>query len=75
MLLKAEGPEELATIAAAVDAAYANDSSLRRLRFFRELLSGARRPQPGDLADRLSPPGHRKHIVLNQPVHSGDADR
>jgi len=55
VLLKADGPEELATIAAAVDAAYANDSSLRRLRFFRELLSGARRPRPGDLADRLSP--------------------
>ena len=55
VLLKAEGPEELATIAAAVDAAYANDASLRRLRFFRELLSGARRPKPGDLADRLTP--------------------
>ena len=54
-LLKAEGPEELATVAAAVDAAYANASSLRRLRHFRELLSGARRPQPGDLADRLGP--------------------
>ncbi len=55
VLLKAEGPEELATIAGAVDAAYANDASLRRLRFFRELLSGSRRPQPGDLADRLAP--------------------
>src|SRR6478609_2479802 len=55
VLLKAEGPEEQATIAGAVDAAYANDASLRRLRFFRELLSGARRPRPGDLADRLSP--------------------
>ncbi len=54
VLLKAEGPEELATIAGAVDAAYANDPSLRRLRHFRELLSGSRRPQPGDLADRLS---------------------
>lgn len=54
VLLKADGPEELATISGAVDAAYANDSSLRRLRHFRELLSGARRPQPGDLADRLS---------------------
>ncbi len=54
VLLQAEGPEESATIAAAVDAAYANDSSLRRLRYFRELVSGARRPQPGDLADRLS---------------------
>ncbi|WP_081996053.1 VirB4 family type IV secretion/conjugal transfer ATPase [Croceibacterium mercuriale] len=55
VLLKAEGPEELATIAGAVDAAYANAPHLRRLRFFRELLSGTRRPQAGDLADRLSP--------------------
>jgi len=55
VLLKAEGPEELATIAAAVDAAYANDAALRRLRHFRELLAGARRPEPGDLADRLGP--------------------
>ena len=54
VLLKAEGPEEHATIASAVDAAYANDPSLRRLRYFKELVSGARRPQPGDLADRLS---------------------
>ncbi|UVI39256.1 VirB4 family type IV secretion/conjugal transfer ATPase [Qipengyuania spongiae] len=54
VLLKANGPEEEATIAGAVDAAYANDASLRRLRHFRELLSGARRPQPGDLADRLA---------------------
>ncbi|QZH75775.1 MAG: VirB4 family type IV secretion/conjugal transfer ATPase [Erythrobacter sp.] len=54
VLLKAEGPEESATIASAVDAAYANDPSLRRLRHFKELVSGSRRPQPGDLADRLS---------------------
>ncbi|MFB0612698.1 VirB4 family type IV secretion/conjugal transfer ATPase [Aurantiacibacter poecillastricola] len=54
VLLQAEGPEEHATIASAVDAAYSNDSSLRRLRYFKELVSGARRPQPGDLADRLS---------------------
>ncbi|MFN7157621.1 MAG: VirB4 family type IV secretion/conjugal transfer ATPase, partial [Erythrobacter cryptus] len=53
VLLKAEGPEELATIAAAVDATYANDPRLRRLRHFKELLAGARRPEPGDLADRL----------------------
>ena len=52
-LLKAEGPEEEQAIAGAVDAAYANDASLRRLRHFKELLSGTRRPQPGDLADRL----------------------
>lgn len=54
VLLNAEGPEELATVSQAVDAAYANDGSLRRLRHFKELLSGARRPEAGDLADRLS---------------------
>lgn len=54
VLLNAEGPEELATVSQAVDAAYGNDSSLRRLRHFKELLSGARRPEAGDLADRLS---------------------
>lgn len=54
VLLAADGPEEFATISAAVDATYENDASLRRLRHFRELLAGARRPQPGDLADRLS---------------------
>jgi type IV secretion system protein VirB4 len=53
VLLSASGPEELATIAGAVDAAYANDPSLRRLSHFRELLAGSRRPQPGDLASRL----------------------
>lgn len=54
VMLKAEGPEELGTIAQAVDATYENDPRLRRLRHFRELLAGTRRPQPGDLADRLS---------------------
>ena len=54
VMLNAEGPEELGTIAAAVDATYENDPRLRRLRHFRELLAGTRRPQPGDLADRLS---------------------
>ena len=53
VLLKAEGPEEEALIAAAVDAAYANDARLRRLTHFRELLAGTRRPEPGDLASRL----------------------
>ena len=53
VLLKANGPEELATIAGAVDAAYHNDPSLRRLSHFRELLAGARRPEPGDPASRL----------------------
>jgi type IV secretion system protein VirB4 len=54
VLLQADGPEEFSTISAAVDATYANDPSLRRLRHFKELLAGARRPEPGDLADRLS---------------------
>lgn len=53
VLLAASGPEELASIAGAVDAAYSNDASLRRLTHFRELLSGSRRPEPGDLASRL----------------------
>jgi len=53
VLLEAKGAEELATIANAVDAAYANDATLRRLSHFRELLSGSRRPEPGDLASRL----------------------
>lgn len=53
VLLSAQGPEELATIAGAVDAAYANEPSLRRLSHFRELLAGTRRPEPGDLAGRL----------------------
>lgn len=53
VLLAASGPEELSTVASAVDAAYANEPSLRRLSYFRELLAGARRPQPGDLASRL----------------------
>ena len=53
VLLAAEGPDELATIAMAVDAAYVNDPSFRRLSHFRELLAGHRRPQPGDLAHRL----------------------
>ena len=53
VLLAAKGPEELASIAGAVDAAYAYDASLRRLSHFRELLAGSRRPEPGDLASRL----------------------
>jgi len=53
VLLAADGPEELAIIAAAVDAAYTNDAAFRRLSHFRELLAGSRRPQPGDLAHRL----------------------
>jgi len=53
VLLKADGPEEFAIISTAVDAAFANVPSLRRLRHFKELLAGAKRPVAGDLADRL----------------------
>ncbi len=53
VLLGSTGAEEAAMITAAVDAAYANDPSLRRLTHFRELLAGTRRPTPGDLASRL----------------------
>ena len=40
-------------VAAAVDANFDQLPALRRLRWFRELLSGANRPQAGDLAHRL----------------------
>lgn len=53
VLLQAQGAQEHATIAMAVDAAYANDAGLRRLTHFRELLAGSRRPEPDDLAGRL----------------------
>ena len=54
VLLNTDDPEELAIIASAVEASYKNDPSLRRLLHFKELLSGSRRPERGDLADRLS---------------------
>lgn len=47
--------EDNATIAAAVAANYDQEPAFRRLRFFRELFLGGRRPAPGDLASRLSP--------------------
>jgi type IV secretion system protein VirB4 len=55
VLLQASGPEESATIAAAVDACYEHDAQFRRLRYFRELLAGGRRPEEGDLCARLAP--------------------
>lgn len=54
-LLDPQTPEEHATIAHAVDACYDHDPAFRRLRHFRELLGGGRRPEPGDLASRLDP--------------------
>lgn len=54
-LLAVEGAEEEAQVAAAVDACFEHDPAFRRLRHFRELLAGHRRPEPGDLAHRLAP--------------------
>ncbi len=53
--MAASGPEELATIAAAIEACFEQDLAFRRLRYFRELLAGGRRPQEGDLSSRLNP--------------------
>lgn len=47
--------EEEAIISDAVDANYEQEPQYRRLRFFRELLGGVRRPTHGDLAARLGP--------------------
>jgi type IV secretion system protein VirB4 len=47
--------EDSATISTAVSANYDQDASFRRLRYFRELFLGGRRPAPGDLASRLNP--------------------
>ncbi len=54
-LLAAKDGEEERLIANAVDVAYDNDPKFRRLRYFRELLGGKRRPDESDLAARLSP--------------------
>lgn len=55
VLLNAEGPEEIASIASAVDACFDHDPGFRRLRYFQELLGGNRRPEAGDLSSRLEP--------------------
>jgi len=54
-LLEANGAEEEAAVASAIDEVFAHGPELRRLRFIRDLLGGGRRPQPGDLASRLEP--------------------
>ena len=54
-LLSPQTSEETQLIAGAVDVAFDNDPKFRRLRFFRELLAGNRRPEEGDLASRLRP--------------------
>ena len=47
--------EEEAIITEAVDANFEQEPQYRRLRYFRELLGGVRRPTHGDLAARLTP--------------------
>ena len=47
--------EEEAIITEAVEANFEQEPQYRRLRYFRELLAGVRRPMHGDLAARLSP--------------------
>ncbi len=47
--------EEEEQVAQAVDANFDQEPGYRRLRYFRELLSGLKRPQPGDLASRIAP--------------------
>jgi type IV secretion system protein VirB4 len=49
------GAEDIALISDAVAANFDQAPHLRRLRFFRELFSGSRRPHAGDLASRLAP--------------------
>ena len=48
-------PEDLARIAEAVDANFAQPVEYRRLRHFAELFRGSRRPTAADLAARLAP--------------------
>ena len=54
-MLAPKDSEEERLIVTAVDVAYDNDPKFRRLRYFRELLAGNRRPEEGDLAARLGP--------------------
>ena len=54
-LLVPRDSEDEKLIANAVDVAYDNNAQFRRLRYFRELLSGSKRPEAGDLASRLDP--------------------
>jgi type IV secretion system protein VirB4 len=57
--------EEEAIISEAVDANFEQEPQYRRLRFFRELLGGVRRPTHGDLAARLNPwTGEGEHAWL-----------
>ncbi len=64
--------EDSATISAAVSANYDQTPNFRRLRYFRELFLGGRRPTPGDLASRLNPwigEGDRAWLFDNEHDH------
>lgn len=75
-LLSAHGEtltaDDMAMVADAVAANYEQAQNYRRLRYFRELFSGARRPMAGDLAARLSPwvnEGDRAWLFDNDADH------
>ncbi len=75
-LLSAHGEvltaEDMSLISAAVSANYEQAANLRRLRYFRELFVGARRPTAGDLAARLAPwvgDGDRAWLFDNETDH------
>lgn len=48
-------PDEERVVADAIEANYDQEPAYRRLLYFRELLSGFRRAEPGDLASRIAP--------------------
>ncbi|MBI1360123.1 MAG: VirB4 family type IV secretion/conjugal transfer ATPase [Alphaproteobacteria bacterium] len=65
--------EDAATISAAVSANFDQDRDFRRLRYFRELFLGGRKPTPGDLASRLNPwigDGDRAWLFDNETDHT-----
>ncbi len=65
--------EDAATISAAVSANFDQDRHFRRLRYFRELFLGGRKPAPGDLASRLNPwigDGDRAWLFDNETDHT-----
>jgi type IV secretion system protein VirB4 len=75
-LLSAHGEvlsaDDTAVIADAVSANFEQAPNLRRLRYFKELFAGARRPSSGDLAARLAPwtgDGDRAWLFDNDADH------
>lgn len=75
-LLSAHGEtlsaDDMAVISDAVSANFEQATNLRRLRYFRELFVGARRPTAGDLAARLSAwvgDGDRAWLFDNENDH------